>query len=1113
MNLIHYGGKLCYFPKDSYATKTKIYKWIVMKFIIAFLTIISVQMASAAKGQQVSLSFKNARLSDVLHSIRQQTGYGYSLPSENIQKPNPVSININSAPLETALQSIFFNQPFYYKIADNIILIGVKTAEKQSETQRLQDIEGSVLDQDSKPLELATILLKGTNRGTMSNAAGNFVLKNVPSDGTLIITLVGYESTEIKYHDGIVPMIVLKQINRELKEIVVVNKGYYTQKEELNTGSVGRVTSDIISKQPISNPLVALQGRLPGIYITQTSGVTGSPLNINIRGRNSLRDGASEPLYIVDGIPFNSASLSQTENATYLSQLSPFNSIRPEDIESIDVLRDADATAIYGSRGANGVVLITTKRGSVGKTNLNVSVYSGASKVTKFLDLMNSQEYLEMRLEGLKNDKRNPAAFENDVNGGWAADNNINKYTDWQKLLISGTARITNASASITGGNNSLQYLVGLSYRKETTVFPGEFENKIGSANASITHNSENKKLQVTTAINYSNNNNAAPTADLTRYIFQAPNAPDLYDANGNLNWQNNRFNNPLGILKRRANSIAENIIGNITARYTILDGLDFKANIGYNSLRLNENNYRPFTSYIPSSSPASEYRRLTLAVNDVRSWITEPQLNYKKTFGKHHIDALLGTTFQSSQQKGFLHSAYGFSSDILIENVAAATFSSGLNNNSDYRYTAFLARIGYNYDEKYVLNLTGRRDGSSRFGPGEQFGNFGAIGVAWIFSKEKWLLNNLPFLSFGKVRGSIGKTGNDQISDYSYLSAYTSPNGYYGTSGIYPATIGNPYYHWETINKIEAALELGFLQNNIRLNSSIYRNRTDNQLVGFGLPSFTGFNSIIANLPAVIQNSGAEFTISTNNISKKNFSWSTSANLTIPKNKLIKYDNLENSYYANYYRIGYPLSVSLLYKYKGIDETTGLYTFEDLDKNGTATSELDKYPVFVGQKFYGGMNNTFTLHGLTLDVFFQFVKQTGRDFVGGIAVGRYALDGSNMPAEFLDRWQKAGDMAKYQKYAGGSGATATAFNNFTGSDGTIRDASFVRLKNVSLSWQLPETWIRQIKLKNVRIYAQGQNLLTFTKFDGLDPETTSLGNYISLPTLRSITAGLQISL
>ncbi|RZM17595.1 MAG: SusC/RagA family TonB-linked outer membrane protein, partial [Pedobacter sp.] len=552
----------------------------------------------------------------------------------------------------------------------------------------------------------------------------------------------------------------------------------------------------------------------------------------------------TDPLYIIDGVPFPSNSISQIRNATgATTMISPLNGIRPENVESITVLKDADATAIYGSRGANGVILITTKQGQVGTTKADFNVYRGTSQIPTFIDLMKTDQYLAMRREALKNDNTTAQPWDYDVNGTWS---DQNRYTDWQKLLIGGTAQTLNANASVSGGSERTQYLVGTGYRRETTVFPGDFTSHIGSVNMNVNHRSENNKFKINFTNNYTYSNYHVPVNDFTSLIYMAPNAPAIYDAKGNLNWEGNTFDNPFGSLLKKSQSITDNLVSTVVLSYQLPFGFEIQLNAGYNSVKLDESNTQPYISRMPTvfGDPAF-LRSYVRGTSQIRTWNVEPQINFSRHFVKHQIDALIATTFQSTDQNSIALDTRGYPSDALLQNPAYATNKINSTSFSEYRYTAVFARVGYNYDNKYVVNFTGRRDGSSRFGPRNRYGNFGAIGAAWIFSNEDFIKRNLTFLSLGKIRGSIGRTGNDQTSNYQYLSTYVGDGAAYsGNNGLYPNRLSNPYFGWETIDKKELGVELGFLKGRLQVSTNFFRNRTRNQLVGYSLPGSTGFTS-----------------------------------------------------------------------------------------------------------------------------------------------------------------------------------------------------------------------------------------------------------------------------
>lgn len=418
------------------------------------------------------------------------------------------------------------------------------------------------------------------------------------------------------------------------------------------------------------------------------------------------------------------------------------------------------------------------------------------------------------------------------------------------------------------------------------------------------------------------------------------------------------------------------------------------------------------------------------------------------------------------------------------------------------YKYQAFFGRINFNYQQKYIANLTARRDGSSRFGPGKQFANFGALGFAWLFSNEKFLQNS-RYLSFGKIRGSYGTTGNDQIGDYQFFDTY-SVNGvlYNGISGLSPTRLFNSDFGWETNKKLEAALELGFFKDRIFTSVEWYQNKSSNQLVGIPLPGTTGFSSMQANLDAVVQNRGFEFTVRTVNFNSGNFNWTTSFNLTVAKNKLLSFPNLASSTYSQQYRVGQPLNIQLLYKFNGVNPQTGIYQFEDLNKDGLLTAAEDRQIIAdLNPKFYGGLQNRLAYKGVSLDFLFQFVSKDSKAYSMSSAGTM-----SNKHVRLLDSWSSQGDTGPYQIYTAGFNSSAVTANSlFNQSTASITDASFIRLKNIALSYKLPLS----LNDSQCTIMLQGQNLLTFTRYDDGDPEFTTYGY---LPPLKVITAGIQLT-
>jgi TonB-linked SusC/RagA family outer membrane protein len=1049
---------------------------------------------------------------------------------------------VKDAPLETALDICFNNQPLTYSIVGTTIVIKQKSSNLNTDNLSpinvppLIDVHGRLVDENGDAVDGASIKVKGTNIGTTTDFEGKFSLKGVAEDAILVFSAINIESFEKKLNGKNDLGTIGAKIKIVSNQEIIINQGYYSRKQRENTGNVTRVDGRDIQKQPVSDPLLALQARVPGLYVQQTSGVPGAYSTILLRGQNFIPGGTvnnisaaafalNDPLFIVDGVPFSSASLSLSVGVSAVGVpndpavrglgMSPFNYINPNDIESIEVLKDADATAIYGSRGANGVILITTKKAKSGQTKLEINTYAGFSKIASKFDLMNTQQWLQVRHEAFQNAGATPNPNSDFDLTYW----DTTRYTDWQKVLIGNTARFSNIQVNLSGGNANTQFLIGGTYNKQSTVYPGHFKDTKGSIHLNLNHASSNKRLNVQMSVNYVNDNNVLPGNDFTSLINMAPDAPPVHDVNGNINWQlrngNATWTNPFAAINNFNKIVTDNLIGNLNLSYEIVDGLYIRTSAGYNHLEANQINQILSSSFAPPANSDPNRRQNFSGTNDGKSWIIEPQINYHKQIGKGVFDALFGGTFQQNTNHSISTRASGFSSDALVSNSAAATSFSLFNlSNSTYRYNSIYGRIGYNYNEKYLINVTGRRDGSSRFGPRKQFGNFGAAGLGWIFSKEKFIEKNFNFLSFGKLRGSYGEAGSDAIADYQFLSTYTS-NGYTynGTIGLSPTILYNPDLHWQTVKKLEFGVELGFLNDGLNLSVSYYRNRAVDQLVQYNLTDITGFANIANNLPAIVENSGLEFFLSTTNIRTKNFSWISNINLTVPKNKLVSFTNLETSSYAFNYKIGKSLFSQLLYHYTGINQQTGLYNFSSTFSGDPIRPDFLKDQIFsrpITQQYYGGFQNLFQYRSIQLDFLVQFVKQTGKysPDLGSFPAGMRR--NSNWPIDALDHWTKAGDNVLMQKYSTNTGDPLTAYRNYLKSDGVITDASFIRLKNISISYQLSQDLLRRIHFQNLKIFIQAQNLFTITNYPGLDPET---GNSLVLPPLRTITAGININL
>lgn len=985
-------------------------------------------------------------------------------------------------------------------IIENNLRSGIDGDPLYTELKIQNPITGTVEDLGG-PISGVFVQVKDTNRTTMTDENGYYSISASPGE-VLVFSYPGYETVEwIVGLDAVIDIEMYESFT--YLDEAVINAGYYTVKDRERTGSIYRVTADEIEKQPVNNVLEALQGRVPGLDIVSTTGLAGGGFNVRIRGQNSISAG-NEPLYIIDGMPYDIESMGSFDLAGSIlpsGNVSPLNTIDPASIESIEVLKDADATAIYGSRGANGVILITTKKGVYEKTNVTFEASTSVSSVAKFMDLLNTEQYLSMRKKAFENDGITTyPSTAYDINGTW----DQNRYTDWQKELTGGNSYNQNYRLFISGGGERTRYNLGSSFMKETSVYPMDFGYKRTSVFGNIFHSSSNQKFNVQFSFQYGMDSNNLPSQDLyLTSLYLPPNAPALYDVDGELNWENSTWTNPLSSLNSTYSNKAQNLILNGALDYQILDGIKLKTNVGYSLSDMRETVLNSYKVYNPAFGLTSANSNSYYKIGNRYSWVVEPQIDGSYRLGTGKINFTIGGTLQQKNHDNFALRALGFPNDILIGNLSAAdVIRTSEEFKREYKYIAAFARLNYVWDDKYIINLTGRRDGSSRFGPGNQFANLGAIGLAWVFSNES-LFSEIPWISFGKIRASLGITGNDQIGDYQYLNSYSvSSTLYDGNIGLLPTRLFNPNYGWEKNKKSEVALEMGFIRNRIRLEASYYENKSDNLLVGMPLPGTTGFASINSNLDATVKNTGFELSIHTKNIDKPKLSWESTFILTAPKNELVKFEGLEESPYVNRFAIGHPLNIIKLYNYQGINPETGIFEFEDYNGDGIISAPHDNKVVGdFNPKFIASLSNSIKHKNWTLDFMFQYVKKESfnefRNF-------QYAGGLTNQPVGVLNNWDDRGENANYQIFSSGYNMDAfLAHSRFINSSGVFSDASFLRLKYASLTYRL------NIENFNLSVIVQGHNLLTVTNYTAGDPEKS----FRNLPPLKRFQLGFKIEL
>ncbi|SFD56210.1 TonB-linked outer membrane protein, SusC/RagA family [Chitinophaga sp. CF118] len=1063
---------------------------------ILFLSLfpVAVDAQTGKNNIRITINSNHIPLSGILKTIEIQTGYYFVFDNDILDVSAKVGIHFKHVPWKDVLAYILKDKNITWHQQDRRIFLQRKNIspvppQKDSVTAT---ISGIILTSAGTPLPGATIIIKGTSRGVTSGNEGQFSLEQANA-ALLHISSMGFISRDtVLAGTGLHKIRLLEAVN-SLDAAVVI--GYGASSRRLLTGSVSRIIAKQISQQPVANPLGALQGQIAGVLVTNTNGLPGAQVKLYIRGRNSIAAG-NDPLFIIDGVPFDITPLNNLDELSgAIKQISPFNSINPSDIESIDILKDADATAIYGSRGANGVVLITTKKGRCGENKLDINIYSGAGQTSNHIPMLDTKQYLTMRREAFANDGRIPTVTEAPDLLVWDTMRNVN----WQKQLTGGIAHITNAQISFSGGNSNTTFFAGGNFYKEGTVLSAPLAYRRGGGHLSILHHSKDQQFEASFSGSFTGDKNKSIANDVFPFYNQPPDYP-LYDSAGGLFWGASQ-DNPEAYMRQQANSKTNNLLSNVVLRYRLLPGLNLKTSMGFADIMMQQVFTFPKSTQHPQSAIFSFTR---FAENERKLYIVEPQADYTLRIARGSLHALVGGTWQQSNNRSAYAEGQGYANENMLGNLFDAdTIIRRPDGHILYRYISFFTRLTYDWQGKYILNASYRRDGSSRFGPGRQFGDFGALGLAWIFTGESFMKEQ-SLLSFGKLRMSMGITGNDQIPDYQYMSNYGVNGIYQGNSTYMPLRIANNKYSWEENRKIEAAIELGFLKDRIFFSVAKYKNSSTNQLVGYQLASITGFTSYQANRSAIVENTGWEFELTTSNISQHRFSWSSGWNLSFFSNKLRAFDKLAASSYASSYVIGQPLNIVRGYHFAGVNSETGAAVFTDINKDGNLSSGDDYITISKRDpEYYGGINNDFSYNGFSLSFFWQFVKQQGQITVNTPGQMKNETSGA------LSRWRMPGDVTVVPRATATPGDPIYEMNeNMRTSDAGYGDASYMRLRNLSLSYNLPGSWLKRLQLQLCRVYVQTQNLVTVTAYQGADPETQ-----LALPPLKIITTGIQLTL
>lgn len=1133
------------------------------------------------QAQTVTKEFEAAPLSSVLKEVEQQTGFSIMYNNDDLDGKQTVTRTFDEASVEEVLKAVLPSN-LEFRLQNKMIVISRKNT-RDAQQQQTREVSGTVVDASGEPVIGANVLVKGTTNGVITDIDGNYTLSNVPANAVISISYIGYQPLELKAGSKELAKVVLKEDAEVLDEVVVV--GYGVQRKRDVTTSISSMKASELAV-PVSSVDQAIVGKMTGVQVTQPNGIPGGGLTIKVRGSGSITAG-TDPLYVVDGFPMSSEAGSGTGQ-----NVSPLSTINMNDIESIEVLKDASAAAIYGSRGANGVVIITTKRGKEGKDlkpTVQYDGYAGFQQRTKKIDMLNAYDYARLSYDahnnayldllaskGLEgsiadtNEERNLKLGNNPdiTNQAYLLPPEIMPYvngvqgltdTDWQDEVMR-TALTHSHNLSLSGGNQSVRYFVSGNYAREEGIVIGSDFEQMG-ARGKVDANYKKFSFGTNLSFNYSVYD-IVPTEDrfkeetiVASALAMSPIMP-VYNADGSYNFDQWRWQyaqpqivNPVALANEKEDQMKRyRFMGNAYGEYELYDGLKFRTSFGVDFNSYSRSYYRPSTlptslNPTPPSIPEGSKRD-----KNMLNWVWENTLSYNKTFHKdHQLSAVAGWSAQKESVNTSLIAGTGYPND-LVHTVNAATAV------TDWDATAYewsllsaLARVQYSYKGKYMLSGALRADGSSRFGQNNRWGMFPSVSAGWYISEEDFMKATSSWLSSLKLRVSYGISGNFNIGNYEYYALLGQSNYVFGkgegalSNGLYPSTAGNPDLGWEKTAMFNVGLEFG-LFNMLTFELDVYTSTTSDMLLDVPVAEYSGFSTVPMNIGKV-NNKGVEFSLSTTN-TWGDFTWNNRFNISANRNKVVDLGGVDEMIttqesvtfitkvgepIGNYYTL---VTDGVFANQAEIDNSRdpdiskrkhanvegakpGDFRFKDMDGN-MEINENDR--AITGNympDFTYGYSTELKYKNVDLSVAMQGVQ--GNEIAN--IFRRYINNmegGGNCQADALDRWQSESNP--------GSGQVVRANRSATGMNGTtstwhIEDGSYLRIKNITLGYTLPEKWLAGAGISRARVYFSTQNPFTFTKYSGYNPEVNMKGtsltpgiDYGTYPLAKSFVFGVNVT-
>ncbi len=1122
----HPSGKGFLFPNDQVWSPLVLFPSRIMATLMILSFSVFLQVVQGAPvgtpPQHISLVKEVISIKDALKELEKQTEYRFFYNSHQINTQARIAVNLRAATIEEALGAIFRDAGIDYRISGRQILLYARSEIKggssrfeppgiSPETDPIRfAVKGSVKTISGEAIPGVNILLKNTATGTITDNNGTYGLTLPDGSGILVFSFIGYITQEIQVSNRAVVDVVLEEDKQSLEEVVVV--GYGTQRKRELTSAVASIDHSKMADLKVSSFSEALVGQVSGVQISQVNGGPGTPLNVRIRGTGSISAGNS-PLYVVDGFPLNVEGLS---------------TLNMGDIESIEILKDASATAIYGSRGSNGVVLVTTKRGSNGRPRIEFSSYTGIQQLSKKVDILNPDEYVELAIEAIQNAWVDRGGKWDDPNSLRPTLYQIAPYflspdkwtrTDWQDEIYR-SAPISDYNLSASGGTEKMKYMVSAGYFDQRGILLNtgfkRYSTRINLDGVLTDHVRFNVNFSPSFSINDKVRgdgrwtNGAVGNALALPGFFPVRNEDGTYPSFHGFGYNSSTAYNPVSLVEQ-ASGVDKTlrVLSNANVSVDLLKDLTYTLNGGVDFNNREGSFY--MSTLIPlggALSPGGEF-----STNSNSSWVIENTLSYTKELaGAHRFNFLIGQSAQSSHTTQSAITTNNYPND-LVKTLNAGQIVSGSTTESEWALASYFSRLTYAYEDKYYLNAAIRRDGSSRFGENRKWGVFPSVSAGWRLSGENFLKNS-TLIDELKVRASYGVTGNNFISNYGSIGLLSSANYVFANSIVnarVPSTFSNALLSWETSKQFDAGLDLRILKGRVELVYDFYNKVNTNLLLNVPVPSITGVTTSLRNIGSV-RNQGMEWTLTTRNLAGK-FSWTTSFNISYNRNKVLALGPGGDPIIAkgsggavgnatHITQIGQPMGSFYGFIFEGIyntndeiasrphlpTDTPGDPIIRDVDENGTITMD-DR--TIIGNNipdYIFGLDNTFRYKNFDLRVFLNGVQ--GCEILNLTKEGVGIMHGRiNQLGEARDRWRSPEEP--------GNGKVFRANLDINGyrrlmSTRYVEDASYVRLRNITLGYALSPSVLQKLKVSQLRVFITGQNLMTLTKYTMYNPEAVS---------------------